>query len=88
MKLEQNCEAHEKTRAEWAAETIEERMAIAEIAGKIVAAELPKYPSALTHMDNGAKANLCAHAVQLAFAIAKAVAMEDVRRHGQRIDHV
>lgn len=77
----------EKTRAEWAAETIEERMAIADMAARIFASAITK-EDRLPEILDSRKSQLMAHAIQAAFTIAKGVALEDVRRHGARIDSV
>ena len=85
IRLEQT--AKEKTRAEYAEETLLERQAMAALTTQIVCAELHKYPQRLEAMDAKQKASIIAHATQVAFTIARAVTAEDVRRHGSRIDH-
>lgn len=85
MRLEQAC--HEKSRAEWAEDTVRDRHELAQLTAMIVAAELAKSPARLVEMLPGAKADLIAHATNCAFAIANAVTIEDVRRYGNRIDH-
>ncbi len=84
LSLQQN----EKTRAEWAEETISERKAVAEITATIVAAELTKIPEPIHLIDPKVKSSIVAYSIQLAFTIARGVALEDIRRHGQRIDMV
>lgn len=88
MKMTLEQAPKEKTRAEWAESTIEERMSIAAIASRIVSAELGKRPMPIERTTEEVKATIIAHAIQMAFAIARGVALEDIRRHGDRIDQV
>jgi len=71
-----------KSAEDYAMDTVEQRKSVANIAAQIVCAELSKYHT-LVKLPVADKAELVAHAVQLAFAIAKSVSAEDVRRHGK-----
>lgn len=76
-----------KTRAEYAEDTIHNREVMAQITATLAAAELGKRRQPLDEMAAPQKARIIAHAVQFAFAIARAVVAEDIRRYGQKIDH-
>ncbi len=77
----------EKSRADYAEETISDRQAIAASVTQLVAAELLKSKIPLSRMSPGHKAEIIAHATQVAFTIASAITKEDIRRFGHRIDH-
>jgi len=87
MKLELQQTMKEKTRAEYAQETQLQRQVIAQMVTAIVAAELSKHDDYLNDITPANQALLVAHATRLAFAIASAVTAEDIKRHGNRIDH-